>query len=55
MDEKEKTIAELQEQQLSWRQTRAKLQQEMAALKDRLNVSEVCWEREECVGGAGEP
>ena len=45
LDEKERTIAELQEQQLSWKQTRAELQQEMAALKDRLNVSEVCWEK----------
>ena len=57
LDEKERTIEGLQEQQLSWQQTRVELQQEMAALKDRLNVSEVCWEREVhvCVGEAGEP
>ena len=41
LDEKERTIAGLQEQQLSWQQTKAEIQQEMAALKDRLNVSEV--------------
>ena len=41
LDEKERTIAGLQEQQLSWQQTQAEIQQEMAALKDRLNVSEV--------------
>ena len=55
LDEKERTIEGLQEQQLSWQQTRVELQQEMAALKDRLNVSEVCWEREVCAGEAGEP
>ena len=41
LDEKERTIAGLQEQQLSWQQKKAEIQQEMAALKDRLNVSEV--------------
>ena len=41
LDEKERTIVGLQEQQLSWQQTQAEIQQEMAALKDRLNVSEV--------------
>ena len=53
LDEKERTIAGLQEQQLSWQQMRAELQQEMAALKDRLNVSEVCCVFRNCIGIAG--
>lgn len=42
LDERERTIAGLEEQWSSWQQERAELQQEASAMKDKLNVAEVC-------------
>ena len=42
LEERERTITGLEEQWSSWQQERAELQQEASAMKDKLNVSEVC-------------